>query len=214
VGLADIDAIAESCLSGNATYAYGGHNGLALLSNQALEQTEMLELDSWLNKRVLLYAKVGKLHVGCTHLTSRLSVTEYGGDLGSYKDEQSAQIDQVLDFMSSRAGDEPRLLLGDFNTGPELGGISAELPGNWAQLEGAGWSDPNVNQADPFCTWCASNSLTGGSSDELIDHVLVRGAEATEPRRIFDQDQAIETSDGTLDLPLSDHYGVQATVHY
>jgi endonuclease/exonuclease/phosphatase family metal-dependent hydrolase len=152
--------------------------------------------------------------VGCTHLTSRLSVTDYGGDLGSYKDEQSAQIDAIMDFMKGKAGDEPSLLLGDFNTGPELDDISAELPGNWGQIDSAGWSDPNVDQADPFCTWCASNVLTGGSSNNLIDHVLVKGAEGTDPRRIFDQPQSIETSDGTLELPLSDHYGVQATVIY
>jgi len=184
------------------------------LSRQTLEETEMLELDSWLNKRVLLYAKVGDLHVGCTHLTSRLSVTDYGGELGSYKDEQSAQIDQILDFMAGKAGDEPRLLLGDFNNGPEVGGNSAELPGNWSQLEGAGWSDPNVDQADPFCTWCRSNSLTGGSSDEIIDHILVQDVEASEPKRLFDADLSMETSEGTLDLPLSDHYGVQATIIY
>ncbi len=213
IGLNDVDAILNACLTGSSTFAWGGHNGLMLLSSSPMANTDRLDMDAWLVFRSALYAEVDGLSVVCTHLTADLGSVAYGGTAASYEAEQAAQIDAMIAWAEAKADGGPLVLLGDFNTGPALGGgIAAELPANWDKVTAAGFSDPNVDQDAPFCTWCVDNTLSEDSSDRAIDHVAVKGAATSNPVRLFDS---------TVDLPgadapqsLSDHYGVQAELSW
>ena len=212
IGLEDIEAIVEACLTGSAAYSWGGHNGLLLLSRDTLADTELLMMESWLVQRAALYARAGEVQVACTHLAADLPEPDYTSDFASsYEEEQAQQITTLLAWMEDRIGTEPAALLGDFNTGPELsGGITAELPANWQLLVDAGWADANVDQADPFCTWCPDNTLQSGADAKTIDHILLRNSTGSEPLRLLDTTAAIETDAGTEQMPLSDHYGMSS----
>jgi len=219
VGLNDIDAIVDTCLTGSSSYAWGGHNGLILLSRTEISDTASLDLDAWLVWRSVISAEVDGLDVSCTHLAAALNSPAYGGaDYASYEAEQAGQIDAMLAWIGDRVGDGPAVLLGDMNTGPEAaGGITAELPDNWARFGAAGWVDPNVEASAPFCTWCADNTIAGDGSDHdsvdtILDHVLVSGAEGSAPERILDGTVTITVDGASVDTSLSDHYGVAATV--
>lgn len=219
VGLNDIDAIVETCLTGSSSYAWGGHNGLVLLSREEMSNTQSLDLDAWLVWRSAISAEVGGLDVTCTHLAAALNSPAYAGsDYDSYEAEQAGQIDAMLAWVGDRAGDGPAVLLGDMNTGPAAaGGIEAELPDNWARFGAAGWVDPNVESASPFCTWCADNTIAGDGSDHdsvdtILDHVLVRGSTGSAPERILDGTVTITVEGASVETSLSDHYGAAATV--
>jgi len=210
IGLNDVDAILEVCTSGSGTFSWGGHNGLLMLSRLPMAEVTYTTMDSWLVQRGLLAATVDGVEVGCTHLAAELTVPAYGGaTYASYSEENAAQMAQVLATLEGRPGDK-RVLLGDLNTGPAAGSLSAELPESWALA--SGWADPNVDSAAPFCTWCVENPLTGALADLAIDHVLVQGMAAGSPSRIGDAPITVTGADGEATVALSDHYGLQAVV--
>ncbi len=218
IGLDDVDAIVETCLTGSSSFAWGGHNGLVLLSREALSNTQSIDMDAWLVWRSAISAEVGGLDVTCTHLSAALNSPAYGGaDYESYEAEQAGQIDALLSWVDDRVGDGPAVILGDMNTGPAAaGGIEAELPDNWAKFGAAGWVDPNVESGSPFCTWCADNTIAGEGSDHesvdtILDHVLVRGATGSNPERVLDGTVTVSVDGVSVETSLSDHYGAAAT---
>ena len=88
------------------------------------------------------------------------------------------------------------MLLGDFNTGPEvLPYIEAEIGENYPLIVEQGWYNLNIESGEPFCTWCPEEnnlitSIDVGVPDSVtsaIDHVLVRNAGVKDTRRIFDE---------------------------
>ena len=208
VGLNDVDAILEVCTSGSGTFSWGGHNGLLLLSRLPMADVTYTSMDSWLVQRGLLAATIEGVEVGCTHLAAELTVPAYGGaTYASYAEENAAQMAQSLAVLAARPGDR-RVLLGDLNAGPAVGGLAAELPESWALS--SGWADPNVDSAAPFCTWCADNPLTGAAADLAIDHVLVQGLSARDPSRVGDAPITVSGAEGEATVALSDHYGLRA----
>lgn len=214
VGLNDVTAIVEVCTSGSGTFSWGGHNGLLLLSAREMSATESLKMESWLVQRNVIYAEIDGVSVGCTHLAADLSSLDYGGaTYASYAEENAAQVTESLAWLDEKAGGNGRVLLGDLNTGPTLPpDITGELEDNWGLIASAGWLDANVAADAPFCTWCAENTLTGDVSSKAIDHILVAGGSTTDAVRIFDGTVSITADEGTVDVPLSDHYGWQAAV--
>jgi endonuclease/exonuclease/phosphatase family metal-dependent hydrolase len=214
IGLDDVEAIIEVCLTGSGTFTWGGQNGLLLLLKDEPTTTEYLSMPSWLVQRGVLYAEVNGVHVGCTHLAAVLGAPAYTGeDYASYEAENLAQAQAALAFLDDRAAGGPRALLGDLNTSPALaGGLTAEVPETWGAIAAAGWFDANVAASAPFCTWCAENSLTKSPDSRAIDHILVQGMTSDAPARIFDGEVTITGLEGDVSVPLSDHFGFQAAV--
>ena len=204
-------------------FAYGGSNGLLMLSKQPLSDTGVLDFTdiSTLNRRQALYGTVElegePVKVYCTHLTADLTrIAPYPGPFPSWAEENRAQVDRLLADAASHEG--PAVLLGDFNCGrpdPEHGMVG-ELVESCEAIVGAGWADPAADADDVECTWCVDNHLNieGGEHDEVvIDHVFLRGLSvASEGVRYRDAVQ-IEVDGAAHTTSLSDHYGYAATVH-
>jgi endonuclease/exonuclease/phosphatase family metal-dependent hydrolase len=216
-----IDDIIGACTGdvGGSSYSYNGHNGLLLLSKHELTNTEFEVLDSEVVQRAVLHATVnvpefGEADVYCTHLQADLSGSlpyPEDGQFSSYEEEQAAQIDAINAYIEQTAQTDNVVLLGDMNNGPAVGSLSAAFPDNYAKFTGEGFMNHYLDQADPACTYCGSNSLVGGDGERAIDHVLYRftdDVEATSSVRILDETQTISTEEGDQDLHLSDHYGV------
>jgi endonuclease/exonuclease/phosphatase family metal-dependent hydrolase len=210
IGLNDIDEIALACTTGNATLAWGGHNGLMLLSKLPLSGAALDLMPSWLVQRGFIHAEVGGVNVACTHLAADLSATTPydGDDYASYEEEQFAQLDHVLGWLSDAGG--VGALAGDLNTGPDGDGFTGELAANWQAVVASGFRDANLDSDAPFCTWCpADNELLDAGDAHAIDHVAVLGADSSDPVRLLDAPTAL--GDGTP-VSYSDHFGLQVTI--
>lgn len=218
------DIIATCTGDGSSSYSYDGHNGLLLLSKHPLTNTEYVDLPAVLVWRSVLHATVelpdvGPTDVYCTHLTADLSNSiAYPGDgtYESYEEEQTGQIVALTSWMGETAQTEQIALMGDLNTSPAVAsaGVAAEFPENYSLLLDAGFTSLYPTLEDTACTYCLDNPLieAGEAGGKILDHVLVQGLEAVAATRIFDTPQAIATSDGELELPPSDHYGVRVLV--
>lgn len=218
--IADIKMTCETGGAGGSTYAYDGSFGTGILSKYEIEDTDSLLFESTANRRSALYAHiegtpVGDLHVFCTHLTANLTDVPYAGDADSWEDEQATQIDELLKWVDKKAGDSPRIiLLGDFNTGPELGDITSELPKNYKKFEKAGLDDFYTTQDDVTCSFCTENPLISDEQEgagPLIDHVLLKGEGLTGKGAQFMRTPIdITFEDEPVTTAYSDHYGVSA----
>lgn len=189
--------------TGKAVHFFDGSYGIGLLSALPLLDRDQRELVSAHHPRAVLHARVevsgAPLHVFCTHLTPSLAGIPHPSG-GSWTEEQSAQVDALLDYVKDRAGTQPAIVLGDLNTGPAAAGVRERNPEHYARLIRAGFVNPYLDAEPASCTFCYDNPLTRGRGRGLvIDHVLLRGLSGTAHR--------------FLDAPaLSDHYGVVALV--
>ncbi len=204
-----IEGVISACVVGGGSLSYGGHNGLLVLSKVELRKPSLTLLPSFLVQRAWIEAEVGGFHMACTHLATPLT-PEYAGEFESYVGEQAAQAGLVLEALAEVSG--PTVLLGDTNNGPAVGALSADILENWELFGAAGFTDPNVESDDPFCTWCPDNTLSESTSGYAIDHVLVRGATGSDVARFLDGTTEITVGEETLTTSYSDHYGVAATV--
>lgn len=222
IGQNSISAIFDACAKGSAKYAFDGRNGLLLVSKTPLDGSSHKLFDSFLNTRIALHATTTTqrgqlLSVVCTHLTAVLPGVNYSGSYASWEAEQAAQIAELRTFAASVRGETPQVVLGDFNTGPELpGGIAAEVPANYALLKGTGsdvWYSIMAEVATPLCSWCADNPLNTESTTNLIDHVWLAGNQwgnyLATASRVLDQPLTITADGKQVQTRLSDHYGLQ-----
>jgi len=105
------------------------------------------------------------------------------------------------------------VVTGDFNTGPMRGDLGAELEENFDRFGADGWLNHNTESDRPLCTWCASNLITNGSSNEAIDHVFVKGAVPSESKRLLGEEITVTGDDGTeITTSYSDHFGLSVEI--
>ena len=204
-----VEGVLSACVESGGSLSYGGHNGLLLLSRVELRNPSFELLPSFLVQRGWLWAEVGDFTVACTHVATGLPV-EYAGEFESYEDEQAGQLGLILAGLENVEG--PIVLLGDMNNGPEKGGLAGSVVENWDLFAEAGFTDPNMEQEVPLCSWCADNTLSESTSDRAIDHILLRGATGTDVFRFLDGTVEITVGEETLTSSYSDHYGLGATV--
>ena len=215
----DVENLASLCSAGDGVAAYQDQTGLLILSRHPLTDLGYQQFESSLGDRGLLSAGLrtafmGDVAIHCTHLAATLGEVPYTGPYGSWQGERLRQIEQMLTRVNDiRPASGAAILLGDMNCGPGTALAEAASPDAFAQLIGAGFSDPYVD-TDGRCTFCGNNPLNGLVTDPdegaLIDHVLV-GADAmpvASATRVFDDVISIE-ADGPVDTARSDHYGVQ-----
>jgi endonuclease/exonuclease/phosphatase family metal-dependent hydrolase len=197
-----------------SSYYYGGSSGLGLLVGPSIVDAGLLRLPSTMHPRAVLYAKLAspELHVFCTHLTPLLRSVPYAG-AGSWEAEQSRQIDALLAFIEEKTKNKgPTIVLGDLNTGPELSpSIKGRLPRHYARVMAHGFSNAYLDGAEPKCTFCYDNPVSGGSGSGgiLIDHVLTRGLDLEHrARRLLDSPLNIVVGGRRVSTAYSDHYGL------
>ncbi len=217
----------------NAGLAFGGQNGLVILSKLPLRETGARVLPGTWNRRVILYATAdlpggGSVDLYCNHLSPifddiTLPYTgRYGaGQSGSqaWAAEQLLQAQKLVAFVESRTGAAGKAIIaGDFNASSkyeEDGKTVLYAEGTLTK----GLLDKELVHAvaagyAPECTYCGSNANVGDSTahDVWIDHLYLWGAtaegvESTE--RTYDEDVVAVTGGK---VPLSDHYGLRSRV--
>ena len=127
---------------------------------------------------------------------------------------KSAQIAQAIDDAGAPF-EGPVVLAGDFNCDP------ATDPATRRRLGAAGFADAAARlpeAARPPGTWDPANPLNRGKASgaaRRVDHIILRppagrGVETSEVRIVLDQ-PSVPVPGGDL-LPLSDHYGLLATL--
>ena len=115
--------------------------------------------------------------------------------------------------LKERENAKPQVIAGDLNTGPAADTLKEELSASWQKVIDNGWSHPNTEQDTPFCTWCSENLIITGSSDQAIDHVLVKNALGSEPKRFWDGELMLKNAEGeSITTSYSDHYGLSVLV--
>lgn len=208
----------ESCTTATAAYAYEGSVGIGLLTSLDILDSDILVLESSINRRAVIHAVVdtegfGPVHVFGTHLSAVFSDIPYPGD-GSWEAEQAAQIDALLAYIESRTDiGDPIVVLGDFNTGPAGDRFEADVAANYELLTASMLTSPYVETPGAECTFCADNPLVDSGADGgasvAIDHVFIRDLGAsTETGRILDEPVTINVDGEDVTTALSDHYGV------
>ncbi|MCP4674961.1 MAG: hypothetical protein GY854_05540 [Deltaproteobacteria bacterium] len=217
-----IDEILETCGSSEGgSMTYEGHNGLMLLSKHPLKASNFFVFKSFLNRRVVLHARIdtealGAVDLFCTHLTANLSSVTYSGEYASWEDERAAQIDTMIDYIDqTKTGTNPVVLMGDMNCGPATDLVEAEFQENYTKFENGGFDAPYLDDPESTCTWCAENPLTGGGHNSIIDHVLMKDMPEDvtyTTKRLLDDPITIESGGQTIDTRLSDHYGAVVEV--
>jgi endonuclease/exonuclease/phosphatase family metal-dependent hydrolase len=212
LGLGNMDDIFVACTSGSTEWLYEGRHGAVLLSKQPMTNTQLIPLNSWLIVRPALYAEVDGAQILCTHMSTELGV-DYGGDFESYEAEHKDQLDTLIAAMDTNNLGGPQIISGDFNAGPAVGDLSGEWAENYSALDAAGYADANCNADVPFCTWCEANLISNDPVNSAIDHIMVRQASTSAPQRLYDGSITIESeTDGTVEVSLSDHFGMQVDV--
>ena len=198
-------------------YFYGGSFGIGLLTRDRMLAADVLRIPSTQHPRAVLYARIDTpvvkdLHLFCTHLTPLLQAVPHAGR-GSWRDEQSQQVNAMLAFIEQKtsAGDAV-VVLGDLNCGPAVGAnIAARLPEHYERFMARGFRNPYLDPKDPECSFCYSNSLSGGSGGGgiLIDHILTRGiALHARAERMLDSPLDIAAGGLSVRTAYSDHYGL------
>jgi endonuclease/exonuclease/phosphatase family metal-dependent hydrolase len=191
----------------------GGHEGLALLSREPIQEHVAFGLPHAEPKerRILLSGRVSfaglSVWVHTTHLNYRLAH-------GKQREDQVQAIDSIV---AARAGDVPSILLGDFNARPEADEIRwlrglVSLSGRRTYYQDA-WD--RLHPGEPGWTWARANPYTKVleflEPDRRIDYIFV-----TPMRR--DGRATIRSCRIVLDRPAadgayaSDHFGLLAEI--
>ena len=213
----DVDDIEATCTTEYTKYAYDGSFGTGILSAHPLSGTEELVFDSATNRRSVLHAVVdappGPVDLYCTHLTAVFDLIPYPQEDGSWVEDQTTQIDEMLAFIDDTRTGDLVVLAGDMNAGPKVGDSVADQKENWNLLASSGMSVPYVEAEGP-CTMCPDNPLRDDDSDPiLIDHVLIEGfTGAVTAERILTDEITSERCGEEIPAAYSDHYGVQVTI--
>lgn len=214
---ASLPTIIATCTSESSeSLAFGGSFGLGLFSRSPILEQELRVLEASFNRRGIVYARVdtpevGEVHVFCTHLTPIFEDIPFPG-VGSWEDEQRAQVETLLAMVAEKTGGEGRaLLLGDLNTGPQLLNVDPVALDNYTALLGA-FRDPYAENIDALCTFCPENPLVpAGSRPVLIDHVMVRGLEGP-ASRFLTEPLEVEVDGERVSTAYSDHFGLRASL--
>ncbi|MCP4604645.1 MAG: hypothetical protein GY847_29680 [Proteobacteria bacterium] len=218
-----IDEILDACSgSDGGTLAYEGHNGLMILSKLPFKEKDFLILESYLNRRVVLHARITTevlqtVDLFCTHLTANLEDVNYAGGYESWEDERATQIDTMLDFIAEKSGAENSVvLMGDTNCGPKTKLATAEYPDHFQKFVKQGFNAPYADDSQSPCTWCDENPLTGGADsgglNSILDHIFFAQTPQGiiyDIQRIMDNAVSFESGGITIESRMSDHYGVE-----
>jgi endonuclease/exonuclease/phosphatase family metal-dependent hydrolase len=231
VKLADIR---DSCstVGPNQNLSYDGQNGLMILSRYPLSNEENWVIPGTWTRRVINRATAtlpdGKeLDIYCNHLTPIFSnpafvyTGQYGGDGMSSEErweaEQFLQAQKLIDYVERRSGESPAVILGDLNSGHGFteADIVAEGEPTLDLLEEA-FTPAYPADYEPLCTYCGDNPLIDAETSVWIDQILLHQLDRSVVRsteRTFDEPSVeVDTPDGAMLIPLSDHYGIRSVI--
>ena len=217
----------------NQDLAFGGQNGVMILSRHPLKNAENWVIPGTWNRRSILRATVelpngAELDTYCNHLTPIFSVPpnsintfpytgQYGEGMkgpGGWQAEQELQSQKLINYVASKSNNRPAVILGDFNAGLDYPAedIVGEGEETFNILEAA-YTPAYTADYTPLCTFCSSNPVTDTESSVWIDHIFLYNlteSAVSSTARIFDQD--VVPVEGDMLVPLSDHYGMRSVI--
>jgi len=228
----------ESCPTViNQDLAFGGQNGVMILSRHPVKNTENWVIPGTWNRRSILKATVelpngAELDTYCNHLTPIFSVPPngintfpYTGQYGEgqkgpagWQAEQELQAEKLINYVASKSSNRPAVILGDFNAG--LGYPDEDIVGEGEEtfsiLQSA-YTPAYTADYTPLCTFCTTNPVTETESSVWIDHIFLHNLPASavsSTARIFDQDvvPVLVPGEGEMTVPLSDHFGMRTVI--
>ncbi|WP_127718432.1 endonuclease/exonuclease/phosphatase family protein [Halobacteriovorax sp. HLS] len=211
VGKSSLGAITQvlNPFKGASMFAYGGGDGLLLLSRKKMNNKSIIDLSdiSTLNKRAALVATIESVELNCTHLSANLADSvAYAGKFESWQEENSKQIERLINNTSSSEG--KRILMGDFNCAFATGSLEPDWEENCQQILDSQFENTFIDE-DPACTYCSSNSHNPVTTkDILIDHIFSKNVDIryhgiTRENKILINNKKEN---------LSDHFGVRAFI--
>ena len=217
----------------NQDLAFGGQNGVMILSRHPLKNTENWVVPGTWNRRSILKATVelpngAELDTYCKHLTPIFTVPpnsintfpytgQYGETMtgpGGWQAEQELQAQKLIDYVASRSSNRPAVILGDMNAGLAFpdDDIAGEGEETFNLLEAA-YTPAYTTDYTPLCTFCSSNPVTETEASVWIDHIFLYNlpqSAVTSTARIFDED--VVPVEGDMLVPLSDHFGMRSVI--
>ena len=217
----------------NQDLAFGGQNGVMILSRHPLKDTENWVIPGTWNRRSILRATVelpngAELDTYCNHLTpifsippSGINTFPYTGQYGDgmtgpegWQAEQELQAQKLVNYVASNSTNRPAVILGDVNAGLAFPAddIVGEGEDTFNILEAA-YTPAYRADYTPLCTFCTSNPVTDTESSVWIDHIFLYNltqSSVKETARIFDQD--VVPVAGDMLVPLSDHFGMRSVI--
>lgn len=220
----------------NQDLAFGGQNGVMILSRHPLKNAENWVIPGTWNRRSILKATVelpngAELDTYCNHLTPIFTVApnsintfpytgQYGEGMkgpGGWQAEQALQAQKLINYVASKSNNRPAVILGDFNAGLAFpdDDIVGEGEETFNILEAA-YTPAYTTDYTPLCTFCSTNPVTSTESSVWIDHIFLYNltqSSVTSTARIFDEAVvAVETLEGDMLVPLSDHFGMRSVI--
>ena len=217
----------------NQDLAFGGQNGVMILSRHPLKNTENWVIPGTWNRRSILRATVelpngAELDTYCNHLTPIFSIPPSGINTfpytGQYGDgmtgpegwtaEQELQVPKLINYVASKSNNRPAVILGDFNSG--LGYPEQDIVGESEEtfnMLAAAYTPAYTADYTPQCTFCTSNPVTDTQFSIWYDHIFLSNlplSAVKETARIFDQD--VVPVEGDMLVPLSDHFGMRSVI--
>jgi endonuclease/exonuclease/phosphatase family metal-dependent hydrolase len=228
---AKLEDIRTSCATViNQDLAFGGQNGVMLLSRHPLKNAEEWVLPGTWNRRTILNATVelpngAELDAYCNHLTPIFSAEpiniypytgQYGEgmtDAGGWQAEQELQAQKLIDYVKETSGGRPAVIMGDLNAShafPEQD-IVAEGEATLDLLE-TEFEPAYASDYTPQCTFCSDNPVTDAAVSSWIDHILLYNLSVDSvlsTTRVYDE--AVVPVPGEM-VPLSDHFGMRSVI--
>ena len=210
----------------NADVAFRGQSGVMILSKHPISNERAFVLPGTWNRRIVAEATVTlpngtDVDVYCNHLTPIFDslAFPYTGDYGDGLDgadgwaaEQLLQTERLVARVAANSGSRPAFVLGDMNAGRAAAMVENEGLPTVQALEAA-FALTATTDYEPLCTFCPDNG--NNVEDTLpvwIDHIWMANVDRTAvsaSQRTF-VESTVSTPEGMV--PLSDHYGFQATV--
>jgi len=211
--------ILDVCTASQNTFDYKANEGIMLWSKYEFDSVEFVKLpEAVFTLRGYIKATLSSLDVTviCTHLETPTLNGVFGGKFTTMIQENiDAEVTELsnitqmdVDALVALIGgmEDNVILLGDLNIG-----INSRVDLYDALLDSAGLSNvfgtKQELSASVNCTRCASNPFT--ANQEIVDHILIKGDIMVGSAMRF-LDGEYNTSAGMI--PLSDHYGIKATL--
>ena len=221
----------------NQELAFQGQNGVMILSRYPLTNAVNWVIPGTWNRRVILSATAELpngtgLDVFCNHLTPIFSgitfpyTGQYGDGMSGangWEAEQFLQAEKLIAHVQKVSGNKPAVILGDLNAGRGYFDdpnnlIFPEGEATLNLLEGT-FTPAYATNYTPACTFCQDNPVAGVEREGTvwIDHIQMYNLPAsavTVTERTFDQPvlSVPDGNGGTMDIPLSDHYGMRSVI--
>jgi endonuclease/exonuclease/phosphatase family metal-dependent hydrolase len=219
-----------------AALAFDGQSGVMILSRYPLVNAEDWVLPGTWNRRVILRATArlpaGEVDVYCNHLTPVFfdMAFPYTGDYGegltgpeAWAAEQKLQVEKLHAYLLEHSAGRKAIILGDFNAGHEHrvdDRMITRAEGEEAmKLLEQHYVEALLPDYAPACTYCSSNVLTGLTKEwesAWVDHIFLHGIDAesvlSSERTFLDGSLLVDNNGEELEVPVSDHYGMRATI--